>query len=465
LSALPEKTLRQKNLKKSDREEFSLHFKPEGIFSGGNGGFGALSFADKADAEKKQTAISAEQAALGDGDIAVKAANTKLFKSEKYVAFGQSLFRPRFLLPGVMYANDFLYAFLATGGMDALRWHRWSADVNYRTDAKHFGWDFDYTYARYRAMLGFGARDFAVNFGEVYFQATQRQTHLYEHRRGFFFYTGVPIKSHYFNLAYYYENHMPGVSLTQPEIDSLNLGVFAGFRFAYSYGDSEMPQAAISKENGRTIKLHTTWTNKHFGSGDRNEQVIFSGDWREYIRLFGHHVLALRAGGGMTWGDKLVQGTFGMGGAIGEGAFASGGSYTYFPFRGLPVSALSKMRALLFSGEYRFPIFAPQRGLGTVPVFLKDISGALLTDFGNAWNAHENNGAQDSIKTFFNDFLLSVGAELRGNFIIGHGLPVHGRIGYAIIVRNQDRVDYLVDPILGSSIKYGMLIITLGTSF
>jgi len=204
-------------------------------------------------------------------------------------------------------------------------------------------------------------------------------------------------------------------------------------------------------------------TNSIFGSGDRNEQIIFAGDWREYIRIFRHHIFALRASGGITWGDNLVQGTFGMGGAIGEGTLASGGSYTYFPFRGLPVSALSRTRAMLFSGEYRFPIIDPLKGLGTAPFFIKSVSGAIFSDFGNAWNAHEN--GSDNFSTFFDEFLLSVGAELRGDFYLGHGLPVHGRIGYAIVILNRDRLQGLTDPMLKTNLKYGMFIIALGTSF
>jgi outer membrane protein assembly factor BamA len=152
-----------------------------------------------------------------------------------------------------------------------------------------------------------------------------------------------------------------------------------------------------------------------------------------------------------------------MGGAVGEGSLATSGSYTYFPFRGLPVSALIGTRAMLFSAEYRFPMIDILRGLGTVPFFFKDISGAVLVDYGNAWNAHQD--GCDKFSTFFSEFLMSTGVELRGDFYIGHGLPVQGRIGYAIVVVNRDRIAWLKDPILGDSIRNGMFILTLGTSF
>ncbi|MBT3182672.1 MAG: hypothetical protein HN337_09240 [Deltaproteobacteria bacterium] len=389
--------------------------------------------------------------------------NKKPFKTGKYVALGKSLFLPRFIIPSVAYADDALFAMLMTGGMDILRWHSWVASVNYRTDAKHVGYSFNYTYSRWGPHLGFGIRDYAVDFGEVLFGATNRQVHLYEHRRGAYGYIALPVDNHSFSLGYFYEDHMSDTALQPAETASLNLGKFAGVRGTYTYSDAEVYPASISPENGRKIKLHTTVTNSIFGSGDRNEQTIFAGDWREYIRIFRHHIFALRASGGMTWGDNLVQGTFGMGGAIGEGTLASGGSFTYFPFRGLPVSTLSRSRAMLFSGEYRFPIIEPLKGLGTAPFFIKSVSGAILADYGNAWNAHE--GGCDKFSTFFDDFLLSVGAEIRGDFYLGHGLPLHGRIGYAIVILNRDRLAGLTDPMLKTNLKYGMFILALGTSF
>lgn len=391
--------------------------------------------------------------------------------SKKYVAFGKSLFLPRFIAPNAAYTGDFFFLSLGTGGADVLRWHNWLANGTYRTDAKHVGYSLQYWYNRYRPIFGGAVNDYAVDFGNITFATfdatgalvSQRTVRFFEHRRALSAFFAIPIQRHSLSFAYFNEDHMAKTSLTAEEKAALNLGKFAGLRAEYRYGDAERYPASISLENGRAIRLTTSVTDSVLGSGERNEQVIFSGDWREYVRLWRHHVLALRGAGGITWGDRLVQGTFGLGGALGEGSFGGAGSFNYFPLRGLPVSALSRTRAMLFSGEYRFPIIEPLRGLGTVPIFLKDMSGAIFADYGNAWNAHE--GGSDSLRNFFDDFLLGVGAELRGNFIIGHGLPVHGRLGYAIIALNRARLGTLADPILKSSIKNGMLVLTLGTAF
>lgn len=390
------------------------------------------------------------------------ALDPSLLSEKKYSALGKSLFLPRFILPNAAYANDTFFASLTTGGTDVLRWHTWLASVSYRTDANYLGYSFRYAYSRYRPTLGVIFADYAVDMGNVVFVYTNnvsRVVHLYEKRRAVAPYITFPFQKHAVTLAYYYEDHRPKTSLTPGEQAALNFGKFAGFRAEYVYGDSELYPAAISKENGRNIHLIGSITNHIFGTSEGNEQVIFSGDWREYVRLWHHHVLALRAAGGTTWGDRLAQGSFGLGGAVGEGAFGGGGSYNYFPLRGLPVSAFSGNSAMLLSAEYRLPLYSPLRGLGTTPFFLKDISTAFFADFGNAWTGSV------SFKDFFDPFLLGVGTELRGNFIIGHGLPVHGRIGYGIIVKGRDRLFGRTDPLLGTNLDYGTFILAFGASF
>lgn len=419
--------------------------------------------------EKKVKGSGAQDDATPSDGVSTE--TKQQFKSGNYVAFGKSLFLPRFFVPNFAYVDNSYFVTMMTGGSDVLRWNNWLASASYRSDSKHLGYSARYWYSRYRATVGLTLDDYAVDFGNITFDSDgnlatvndRRTVRFFEERRGFSGFISYPIKRHGFALSFFREDHMPKTSLSAAEQDALNLGIFAGIRGIYSYGDASRYEASISQESGRTIKLMTSVTNSKLGSNDKNEQIIFSGDWREYISLYRHHVLALRGSGGMVWGDRLIQGTFGMGGALGEGALSGGGSSYYFPLRGLPVSTLSKTRAMLFSGEYRFPLVYPQRGLGTMPFYLKGISGAMFADYGNAWNAHE--AGCDDFSTFFDQFFLTTGLELRGDFIVGHGLPIHGRVGWAYIMMNRDRVSYLTDPVTGGTLDKGMLILSVGTAF
>lgn len=387
----------------------------------------------------------------------------ELFPSKKYSALGKTLLLPRFVLPGGAILDNAVVVSAMTGSSDPMKWHNWIGGIDYRTDANYLGYFFNYWYNRFKPVFDMGVINYAADFGNLTFRyadGTSRTVHLYEKRlRG---YAGIayPIDRHVLRLSYFYEDRDSKTALTPGEKDVLNLGAFAGFNFNYGYNDSEMYQASISREGGRRINLGFTATNSIFGSSQKNEQFIFAGDWREYIGLWGRQVLVLRSAGGMTWGDELVQGTFALGGSLGEGPLAGRGSLFYLPLRGLPVSAFSRTRAMLMSAEYRFPLVSVQRGLGTLPIFLNDAHVALFADYGNAWNANESPG-----HNFFGNFLLGTGLELRGDFVIGYGLPVTGRIGYGIIVKNRNRIRGLTDPILGHDAKYGVLILQLGTSF
>jgi Tol biopolymer transport system component len=192
------------------------------------------------------------------------------FNPQRYVAFGRSMFLPRFVIPNVVYADDALFFSVFTGGMDPLKWHRWTVGGTYRTDANHLGYFFDYTYNRFKPSVGAGVRDFAVDFGNLSFVdnagVIYKTVHFYEHRRGFFTYVGLPWMKQYFMLSYYLEDHMPKTSLTPGERAALNLGKFAGLRFQYTYGDSEKYAASISRESGRTIRMFTSITNKFSAS-------------------------------------------------------------------------------------------------------------------------------------------------------------------------------------------------------
>lgn len=389
----------------------------------------------------------------------------KLHPTEKYCPLGRSLMLPRFIMPYIAYIEDAVFVSFLTGGADPLRWHNWLAGITYRSDANFAGYFGQYWYNRWRPIFGLGINDYAADLGRLtfsYADGTTKTVHYYEERRNLNAFMTIPVDNHRFRISYFYEDRMPITTLTAAERSVLNLGIFAGWQGRYTYNDIQRYPASISPEHGRLIKLTGYVTDGIFGSGERNEQILFAGDWREYIKLWHHQTLGLRAAGGMAWGDRLVQSTFAMGGDIGEGNLAQGGAFNYFALRGLPLSVLSGTRAMLFSAEYRFPIYSPQRGIGTWPIFLNNIHAAIFADYGDAWNAADD---RSDFKKFFEDFLLGVGMELRGDFVLGHGLPVTGRLGYAIIAVNRDRLGNLAAPIIGTNLKYGMMILQVGTSF
>ena len=401
------------------------------------------------------------------------------YQSKKYSPFGKSLLLPRFIIPTTLFLEDAVILGAFTGGTDALRRHGWTGGVNYRTDLSSYtGYFFNYSYSRYKPILTTGVMAYPSKYSTYTFctatdangNCTSSYTKaLFEERLRGYGGISIPFGKKAVSASYFFEDK--GSNFTDAEYNALNalglaprLGHYAGVTISAVYGDIEKYPASISSEKGRKLRTSLTITNRRLGGGTNNEQEVFAGDYREYLNLpWQNHVLAFRTSGGILWGDAPVQGTFTLGGALGEGAFGGGDSLYYFPLRGIPIASLSRSRALLFSTEYRIPLLSPQRGLGTTPFYLRNIHLAPFADYGNAWYASTNMWGNG--KHFFDEFLLGVGAELRGDFVIGHGLPITGRFGYAIIIVNRDRITTVKDPLLNTSAENGMLVMQLGTAF
>jgi len=202
-------------------------------------------------------------------------------------------------------------------------------------------------------------------------------------------------------------------------------------------------------------------TDALLGSAQVNEQKVFTGDLRYYLEMpwSNHHVLALRAAGGYVWGDEEFSGSFRFGGPFGEGNLA-GYSARLFPLRGLPGVTYSGDRVMLFSGEYRLPLVTVDGGIGTWPIFLRHLHMAFFGDYGDSWARNAKVGGN-----IFDNFFLGIGSELKGDFVIGYGLPVTARLGYAIIVLNRDQIVGLEDSLLGTDLRNGTVYLQFGSSF
>lgn len=152
-----------------------------------------------------------------------------------------------------------------------------------------------------------------------------------------------------------------------------------------------------------------------------------------------NHVLALRAAGGVSGGDYPAGNTYYVGGYNLTGhdlpdTVTSGVFNGAFVLRGYAPSAFGGKEYILGNAEYRFPILVPDRGLSTLPVYLKRIDGNLFTDAGGAFNDFNLRYAS----FFKNGNLLdtdllhaSVGAELWFGLVFGYGLNAQLRLGWA----------------------------------
>lgn len=84
--------------------------------------------------------------------------------------------------------------------------------------------------------------------------------------------------------------------------------------------------------------------------------------------------------------------------------------------------------------QVRTPLFWPERGLSTAPVFLRNINVALFSDWGAVWKSEfwDYQGVWDSSR-------LGVGVEARADLVLFHVLPVNVACGYGVGVRPETK--------------------------
>jgi len=370
-------------------------------------------------------------------------------KPKKYNPF-KKLFIPRYFQPNILFGDSILIS-LGTGASDPIGRHVWAGGVTYRTDANHLGGYFTYSYNRLQPSLFLNFFDFVVNYGDIFGTGSN----FFEQRDRLSVGASIGTGMHSIAGYYFFEHRSADSAIPPGVILPPTLGNFSGFGMKYTFTRVSKYPASISLEGGPRIQIGVEGTSQALGSSPNNEQLIFSGDIREYVPLpMKNHVLAFRLAGGIAFGDTLLQGTFRLGSALGEGVL-TGQTPRLYTLRGLPQITFAGERALLMSGEYRLPLVNPERGLGTGPIHLNKLYMVFFADYGSVFNGDID----------FHNFLLGVGSELRGDFIIGYGLPITARIGYGIIVSGRQFIQGLTDPITGAAVKNGTVILQLGTSF
>ncbi|MCP5467759.1 MAG: PD40 domain-containing protein [Deltaproteobacteria bacterium] len=413
---------------------------------------GSLASQSLGSTEKLKEEASANDDAFTYQDLSPTEPIDFTIEAKKYNPF-KKLFIPRYLQPGIFVGDSVLIS-LSTGSTDPLLRHSWQGGVTYRTDAAFLGGYFTYSYQRLKPTIFFNFYDFAVNFGNL-FGDGQR---FFEERKRFSLGSSYSFqaKGNHQVLGYYFFERRSALrDIPEDAEKQPSLGNFSGLGFRYQFDRTKRFPGSISLEGGPRIQLDLQLSDAILGSNSANEQFIFSGDVRHYFALpLDGHVFAIRAMGGAAFGDRLLQGTFRLGSALGEG-FLTSPSPRLFPLRGLPQVTFAGERAVLLSGEYRLPLIKPQRGLGTTPIFLKQMHMAFFADYGTVFNKNID----------FDKFLLGVGAELRGDFVLGYALPISGRLGYGIIVSGREFIQGLKDPITQADISHGTLILQIGTSF
>ncbi len=356
-----------------------------------------------------------------------------------------SLLPPRFVIPSFYKTTFGMMGALATGGVDTLRHYGYSGFLTYRSDAPFLGGGGSLTLNRWLPVMGAGAYAYAVPYGDVLVESPSSAgpnvpgVHTTGER-----YWDKRLRA-WHTVSYPWRESAALVGrISTTSRSSLNLlpvntytpslptrGLLTTLSVGARFGKGKSYAYSISPEEARSISLNAEWTAPQLGSYTLSaqntpqpfQQLQLTAELREYLSLpwFPNHVLALRAAGGASAGDRLRYGSFRLGGNFGESGFYALPD-EYRPLRGFGFASASGDWYYLGSAEYRLPLWRIDRGTGTVPMFLKTLHGALFVDAGTAFDSPDAMSAP----------LVGVGAELRLVAILGWGLGLQGRLGYAV---------------------------------
>ena len=200
---------------------------------------------------------------------------------------------------------------------------------------------------------------------------------------------------------------------SRPE-DRSNLG---GIETAWVLSSARSYPYSISPVDGGRLSVAWLLASTALGSDDRFDKLTLDG--RYYRRLLGSRdVLALHLGLGTSFGQPRYL-PYSVGGYPDSALFDAGANLAVL--RGYPSDAFAGRRFASANVEYRFPLFSPQRGWRSLPVFLRHLRGTVFADAANAWSGEFRVA----------DLKTAVGASLGLDTALGYTLPSTAEIAVA----------------------------------
>ena len=202
-------------------------------------------------------------------------------------------------------------------------------------------------------------------------------------------------------------------------------GFASSVRLNYSFSNIEQYLYSVSAERGMSVNLSLDRADRHLGSqleGSSAMVRVFSYFPLPWLR---HHVLAL--GTTLAASSGPAEGGYALGGYQDSALLTSilnGVAQSRLTLRGYPAGQFQGSQLLLLQTEYRFPVIWVDRGLSTLPAFLRGVSASVGADYGGAFSDYSGQNLSQSLR-------LGLAAELWTYMTFGYGLDVQLALGYA----------------------------------
>jgi hypothetical protein len=238
--------------------------------------------------------------------------------------------------------------------------------------------------------------------------------------------------SQFVSLSYTVAEFSHELPLTSPDPYALlplepHSGMLGLLHLGYSYTNSESTGYSISSERGFSFNIGFDYADEAIAS--ETSLVSVNGSLRGYTAMpwARHHALALALSGGTGTGTYPRRGLFSIGGFADTSvieSFRSNLQQSGFKLRGyLPAQFVGNDYNLM-NVEYRAPLWYADRGISTLPAFLRTVSATAFFDYGAAYDQLDLNDP-------FDQFHAGFGAELWFELIFGYYMYGNVRLGVA----------------------------------
>ncbi len=199
--------------------------------------------------------------------------------------------------------------------------------------------------------------------------------------------------------------------------DPLNFG---GIETRWSLAhDVQMAPLNISPSQGQLLTIAGIKEDPALGSVVSLAKI--EADVRAYQHIRGDSdVLALRLGAGTTIGRPTFRRSYAVGGFPGGSLFDVVRTNETV-LRGYPDDAFTGREFVHANAEYRFPLWYPERGIWSFPIFLRHLHATVFADAANAFTGPLR----------LADVKTAAGGSVGADIFIGHAIPVTATLGVA----------------------------------
>jgi Tol biopolymer transport system component len=349
----------------------------------------------------KWTTVDAAPATTLPQDVAAEAIAARPYSPKATLL-------PRFWTPTLESDEAETVFGAATGSTDALGRHAYGVEAGWATARARPDWQVGYAYDRWRPTFYVVASDDTDPWRGGERRTVEADAGMLLPSRRIRWTQTVLTELHGSSERFTCEaggancQDVDGLRVRRTSLRS-GLSIDAARMFGYS----------ISPEEG--FHVTTTLEGSRSGFGGGVSSLSATADGRAYVRVLPRHgVLALRGAAAASWGDAAIRREFSASGSDPQPGGFRFGTDAIGLIRGLDPDRLFGHRAAVLNVDYRIPLMHVERGLGTLPFFVRNVHAAIFVDAGHAW----------STKFVADDIRSSLGAELSIDTILGYFVPV-----------------------------------------